>query len=88
MMNGVLMSEGIDAISIPAIRAAEFNSRMVNFYTSRDATEMMAFVLDCHPEISQIRELNPGLSTVKDLPEIQYYSLSDSMKRPNHDAEQ
>jgi len=86
MMNGVLMSEGIDAISIPAVRAAEFDSRMVNFYTSRDATEMMAFVLDCHPEISQIRELNPGPSTVKDLPEIQYYSLSDSMKQPNHDT--
>jgi prophage maintenance system killer protein len=86
MMNGVLMSEGVDAISIPAIRAAEFNSRMVNFYTSRDATEMMAFVLDCHPEISQIRQLNPELSAVKDLPDIQYHSLGDSMKRPNHDT--
>lgn len=79
MMNGMLMSEGIDAISIPAIRAAEFNSRMVNFYTSRDATEMMAFVLDCHPEISQIRQLNPELSAVKDLPDIQYHSLGDSI---------
>jgi len=86
MMNGVLMMEGIDAVSIPAIRAAEFNSRMVNFYTSRDATEMMAFVLDCHPEISQIREVNPGLSTIKDLPEIQYYRLSDSMRQPSHDT--
>jgi hypothetical protein len=86
MMNGVLMSEGVDAISIPAVRAAEFNSRMVNFYTSRDATEMMAFVLDCHPEISQIRQLNPGLSAVKDLPVIQYSSLGDSMKQPNRDA--
>jgi hypothetical protein len=86
MMNGVLMSEGVDAISIPAVRAAEFNSRMINFYTSRDATEMMAFVLDCHPEISQIRQLNPGLSAVKDLPDIQYFSLSDSMEQPNRDA--
>jgi prophage maintenance system killer protein len=86
MMNGVLMTEGIDAVSIPAVRAAEFNSRMVDFYTSRDATEMMAFVLDCHPEVSQIRQLNPGLSAVRDLPDIQYFSLSDSMKQTNHDA--
>src|ERR1700722_8152153 len=86
MMNGVLMSEGIDAVSIPAIRAAEFNSRMVNFYTSRDAAEMMAFVLDCHPEVSQVRQLNPGLSAIRDLPEIQYTRLSDSMKQTDHEA--
>jgi len=75
MMNGILMQEGIDAVSIPAVRAAEFNSRMVDFYTSRNATEMMAFVLDCHPEISQIRLLNPGLAVVKDLPTIGYTTL-------------
>jgi len=86
MMNGVLMTEGLDAISIPAVRAAEFNSRMVNFYTSRDATEMMAFVLDCHPEISLIRQLNPGLSAVRDLPEIKYFSLDDSIKQTNRDT--
>ncbi len=86
MMNGVLMSEGIDAVSIPAVRAADFNSRMVDFYTSRDATEMMAFVLDCHPEISQIRQRNPGLLAVKDLPNIQYYSLSDPIKQTSREA--
>jgi len=86
MMNGVLMTEGVDAVSIPAVRAAEFNSRMVDFYTSRDASEMMAFVLDCHPEVSQIRQLNPGLSAVRDLPDIKYFSLSDSMKQTHHDA--
>lgn len=86
MMNGVLMTEGVDAVSIPAIRAAEFNSRMVDFYTSRDATEIMAFVLDCHPEVSHIRQLNPGLSAVSDLPSIKYFSLSDSMKQTNHDV--
>jgi hypothetical protein len=73
MMNGVLMMQGIDAISIPAVRARHFNSRMVDFYLTRDATEMMAFVLDCHPEIAQIRQLNPGLSVIKDLPQIQYH---------------
>ncbi len=78
MMNGLLMSEGIDAVSIPAVRAAEFNSRMVDFYISRDATEMMAFVLDCHPEVAQFRQLNPGLSVVNDSPGINYFRLDDS----------
>lgn len=79
MMNGVLMMEGIDAISIPAVRAAEFNSRMVDFYVSRDATAMMGFVLDCHPEIARIRELNPGLSAVSESPGIRHTRLEDSM---------
>jgi prophage maintenance system killer protein len=86
MMNGVLMMEGIDAISIPAVRATQFNSRMVDFYKSTDATEMMAFVLECHPEIAHIRQLNPGLSVVKDLPEIEYYRLEDSMRGKAPDA--
>jgi prophage maintenance system killer protein len=37
MMNGLLMTEGIDAVSIPAARATEFNSRMVDFYITRTA---------------------------------------------------
>jgi hypothetical protein len=78
VFRGILMTEGIDAISIPAIRAAEFNSRMVEFYISRDATEMMAFVLDCHREIVQIRKLNPGLSAIKDVPSIKYFGLEES----------
>jgi prophage maintenance system killer protein len=47
MMNGVLMSNGIDAISVPAQRAGDFNEKMVGFYTSKDATEMMAFLEEC-----------------------------------------
>ena len=54
---------------------------MVDFYVTRDATEMMAFVLDCHPEIVQIRQLNPGLSVIKDAPRIHHFSLNDSMDR-------
>jgi Fic family protein len=50
MMNGILMSNGIDAISVPAQRAADFNEKMVRFYLSKDATEMMAFLLECHPQ--------------------------------------
>lgn len=77
MMNGALMMQGIDAVSIPATRAAEFNSRMVEFYTSRDATKMMGFVLECHPEFARIRELNPGLSLVRDAPAIKNYRFDD-----------
>ena len=47
MMNGILMSKGVDAISIPAVRAQEFNEKMVRFYIDRDATEMMKFIIDC-----------------------------------------
>jgi hypothetical protein len=54
-MNGVLMSHGIDAISIPAARAQEFNERMVRFYLERDASEMMDFVLGCHPDAVLMR---------------------------------
>ena len=50
MMNGVLMANGIDAISVPAARAQEFNEKMVRFYQSKDATEMMAFLVSCHPD--------------------------------------
>jgi hypothetical protein len=40
---------------------------------------MMAFVLDCHPEVAQIRQLNPGLSVVKDSSSIEYFTLDDPM---------
>jgi hypothetical protein len=35
MMNGVLMSAGMDAISVPAAKAHEFNEKMVRFYHLR-----------------------------------------------------
>jgi Fic family protein len=49
MMNGVLMTHGIDAISVAAAKAQEFNEKMLRFYLSKDATEMMTFLLACHP---------------------------------------
>ncbi|MCC8465564.1 Fic family protein [Photorhabdus bodei] len=58
MMNGILMSNGIDAISVPAAKIHEFNEKMVRFYLSKDATEMMAFLVDCHPDAEQIRAAN------------------------------
>ena len=50
MMNGVLMSNGLDAISVPAARAQEFNENMVRFYVGKDATEMMGFLIECQPK--------------------------------------
>jgi len=49
MMNGILMSCGIDAISIPAARRQEFNEKMVRFYLLREATEMIAFLSELLP---------------------------------------
>jgi len=49
MMNGVLMSHGFDAISIPAAKVQVFNEKMVHFYRTKDASEMMAFLVACHP---------------------------------------
>lgn len=48
MMNGILMSAGIDALSIPADKAQLFNEKMVRFYLDKDATEMMDFLVNCH----------------------------------------
>lgn len=51
MMNGHLMSHGIDAISVPAARRLEFNMNMVDFFRTRDATGMFAFLASCHPDM-------------------------------------
>jgi Fic family protein len=61
MMNGILMSAGIDAISVPAAKAQEFNQNMVDFYRTKDATNMMAFLVNCHPDAAQIHAANPGV---------------------------
>ena len=49
MMNGILMSNGIHAISIPAARRQDFNEKMVRFYLEREGTEMLAFLVDLLP---------------------------------------
>jgi hypothetical protein len=48
------MSHGIDAISVPAAKAQEFNEKMVRFHLSKDATEMMSFLAGCHPDAEVI----------------------------------
>lgn len=50
MMNGWLMKHGYNPISIPAARALEFNSKMVKFYHSQDATDMLDFLVSCYQE--------------------------------------
>lgn len=44
MMNGHLLSHGLDAISIPAKEKLSFNEKMIRFYDLRDGTEMMQFL--------------------------------------------
>ncbi len=63
MMNGILMSNGIDAIGIPADRAQEFNMKMVDFYISKDATDMMDFLMSCHPDAERIVVSRPESSS-------------------------
>ncbi len=50
MMNGILMTHGLDAISIPARSAKSFNEKMVRFFLGRNATEMMDFLVKCRPK--------------------------------------
>ena len=45
MMNGILMTNGIDAISVPAAKVQEFNEKMVQFYLTKDATVMVEFLV-------------------------------------------
>ncbi len=44
MMNGMLLSEGIPPILIPAKAKLEFNTKMINFYNSNNEQEMMEFL--------------------------------------------
>ena len=57
MMNGVLMSAGLDAITIPAEKAIEFRQKMVRFYETKNADEVMEFVADNHPALKNTKNL-------------------------------
>ena len=60
MMNGQLLSAGRDAISIPARRKEEFNREMINFYDSRDGSNMFTLLAEC--------SLDPDLRCALDSP--------------------
>ena len=44
MMNGQLLSHGLDAISVPAAERGVFNREMVAFYRTKNAGGMLAFL--------------------------------------------
>lgn len=52
MMNGILLSQGYDVINIPASKKLEFNQKMIRFYDSLDATEMLGFMVGCSLDAS------------------------------------
>lgn len=45
MMNGILLSHGIDAINVPAKKKLEFNQRMIAFYDTKNADDMIQFLV-------------------------------------------
>jgi Fic family protein len=58
MMNGHLMAHGFDAISVPAARRQEFNASMVDFFTTKDGTDMFRFLVSCRVQAD--RGVLPG----------------------------
>lgn len=61
MMCGELMKNGIAGVSISASKKEEFNEKMANFFITKEATEMMEFVIECHPDVEKIKSLNPEI---------------------------
>ncbi len=59
MMNGILMSHGIDAISVPPHHAEAFNEEIVRFFVNKDGTAVMDLLTECHPDAVAIRAANP-----------------------------
>lgn len=59
MMNGILMSNNIYPISVPAKSVQEYNEKMVKFYKDKNADEMISFLVSCHQEVEVIKKLNP-----------------------------
>ncbi len=47
-MNGLLMSQGYNYLSIPGNKKDTFNKVMINFYNSKDASEVMEFLHSCY----------------------------------------
>lgn len=47
IMNGILMSNGLNPVSIPVNRKQEFNEKMIRFYQTQDGNEMFDFLLSC-----------------------------------------
>ena len=55
MMNGLLLSRGLPVINLPAKHQLQFNELMLQFYTSGDKQEMIAFMKSClDPRVIEI----------------------------------
>lgn len=55
MMNGLLLSSGFPAISVPSKKRLEFNRKMIRFYDSNDPEEMRDFLGSCmEPRVLRI----------------------------------
>lgn len=65
MMNGLLMSVGINAVLVPAQARQEFNQAMVDFHVGRDGTAIMDLFGSCGPRweetLSRQRQLNEAV---------------------------
>ena len=65
MMNGLLMSVGINAILVPAQARQEFNQAMVDFHVGRDGTAIMDLFGSCGPRweetLSRQQQLNEAV---------------------------
>ena len=62
-MNGIAMSAGHEAITIPARLKNDFNTKMVRFYDSKKGDEMMVFLIslsDQAPTLKAERKSNRG----------------------------
>ena len=47
MMNGILLEAGFPVINVPASRQLEFNTLMLEFYSSNNLADMNAFMRSC-----------------------------------------
>jgi len=50
MMNGVLLSSGYPTLNIKAKDKLEFNSKMIEFYESKECVDMVEYLLDYYKE--------------------------------------
>lgn len=47
MMAGELLKHGYDIVNVPAKKQTDFNEKMIRFYDTMDATEMLEFLTSC-----------------------------------------
>lgn len=50
MMNGVLMSSGLDPIALKAEIMTEFKASMLSFYDTRDGSDLLNLLVKTHPD--------------------------------------